>query len=202
MEKLTIQKPILVEGRYDKILLSSVLNATIIPLGGFCIFKQQEKAALLRRLAREHGLIVLTDPDSGGRVIRSHLRSILPKDRVTHLYIPAIKGKESRKAAPSKEGLLGVEGMNTDTIRALFAPFAVEHEASSDRPDATPPMTKADFFELGLSGRPDSTKLRDSLAVHLSLPPHLTASALLEAINLLSLQKEVVSFLEARKEPQ
>ena len=111
MEKLKIDRPIIVEGRYDKITLSAVLDAHVIPTNGFSIFNDQEKLALIRRLAAERGVIVLTDADGAGKLIRAHMSSALPKDRVIHLYTPAIEGKEKRKASPSKEGLLGVEGM-------------------------------------------------------------------------------------------
>lgn len=205
MNKLIIPIPILVEGKYDKILLSSVLDATVYTTDGFGIFKQSEKAALLRRIARERGLIILTDPDSGGGVIRSHLRSILPKEGVIHLYIPPVKGKEKRKERPSKQGILGVEGTDAARIRELFLPLAQKAEdgcdASSSRPE--PPcaqLTKADLYADGFSGGANAAARRAELCTLLSLPPDLSANALLEAINLLSLGDRYRTFVSDRKD--
>lgn len=124
-EKLKLTRAVLVEGRYDKIMLENLLDATILTTEGFGIFKNTEKKALLRRIAGTRGLIVLVDSDGGGRQIRSYLTGLLPKSGVTHLYIPPVTGKESRKAHRSRAGLLGVEGTDADTLRALFAPYAV-----------------------------------------------------------------------------
>ena len=123
MEKPCISRPIIVEGKYDKIKLDSLFSAYIIPTDGFALFKKAEKRTLLRRLAERSGVIVLTDADGGGRQIRSFLSELLPKDRVTHLYIPAVKGKEKRKEKAGKAGLLGVEGIEADTLRAILAPY-------------------------------------------------------------------------------
>lgn len=185
MDKLNISRPIIVEGKYDKITLSSIVNAQIIPTDGFSLFNQKEKAALLRRIADAHGVIVLTDSDGGGRQIRAHLSSILPPDRVTHLYIPAIRGKERRKTHAGKAGLLGVEGMETDTLRALLAPFADDAPA---RPSGG--VTKQDFYRDGLSGRDGAEDRRRALALALRLPPDMTANALLAAVNLLYTKEE------------
>ena len=114
MERLKISRPVIVEGKYDKITLSSVIDAHVIPTGGFSLFRAEEKKALLRRLAEAHGVIVLTDSDGGGKQIRAFLSGILPKEKVTHLYIPALSGKERRKEKPGKAGLLGVEGMSAE----------------------------------------------------------------------------------------
>lgn len=178
--KVKLDRVVLVEGKYDKIKLSSLLDATILTTDGFGIFKEAEKKTLLRRLAKERGLIVVTDSDGAGKVIRGHIASILPKEQVIHLYIPKIKGKESRKTEPSKEGTLGVEGMDADLLRTLFAPYAVD----ADRADA-PAVDKWRFYEDGFTGSPNSTVNRRRLAVSLELPDDLTANALLEAINLL-----------------
>ena len=188
---LKTDRVIVVEGKYDKIRLSSVIDAYIVVCDGFGIFKQAEKAALLRRLAKERGLIVLTDPDSGGGVIRSHLRSVLGKEGVIHLYVPAIEGKEKRKTQTSKEGLLGVEGIDNEKLRELFLPFSAEGEGRNAEP-----MTKVDFYDLGLSGGGDSAKKREELCRRLDLPPSLSANALLEAINLLSLKEKVLSCMK------
>ncbi len=179
--KLKLQRVVLVEGKYDKIKLSSLLDATILTTDGFGIFKEAEKKALLRRLAKERGLIVVTDSDGAGKVIRGHIASILPKEQVIHLYIPKIRGKEARKSEASKEGTLGVEGMDADLLRNLFAPYATDAETVTD----TETVSKFRFYEDGFTGGPDSTKLRAELARRLDLPDDLTANALLEAINLL-----------------
>lgn len=181
-EKLKIDRPVIVEGKYDKITLSAVLDAHIIPTGGFSIFNQKEKLALIRRLGEERGVIVLTDSDGAGKLIRAHLSSALPKEKIIHLYTPAIEGKESRKKTPSKEGLLGVEGMAADRLRALFAPFAVGGE---ERPARGRPVEKRDFYADGLSGGAGAAQKREALAAHFSLPRGMSANALLEAINLL-----------------
>ncbi len=182
MEKLQIDRPIIVEGKYDKITLSSVLEANIIPLGGFSIFHHKDKMALIRRLGERNGIIVLTDSDGAGQLLRSHLSSTLPRDQITHLYIPQIPGKEKRKSAPSKEGYLGVEGMEAARIREIFAPFATN--GSVQRPTGRL-VEKRDLYADGLSGGPGAAARREALAKQLDLPAHLSAGALLEAINLL-----------------
>ncbi len=192
MEKLIISRPILVEGKYDKITLSSVLSAHIISLDGFGIFHAHEKTALLRRLAEKCGLIVLTDPDGGGKQIRAYLSQILPPERLTHLYIPAIAGKERRKTKSGKAGLLGVEGMEPDTLRRLFAPFA-----DGAPPKDTGGITKQDFYSDGLSGKRDAKERREALARAFALPPNMTANALLSALNLLYTKEEYKAALAA-----
>lgn len=194
MDKLKIPIPIVVEGKYDKITLSSVLDAMIVTTGGFGIFSRDELLSLIRKLGNERGIIVLTDSDGAGGVIRSYISSALPKDKIINLYIPCISGKERRKKAPSKSGLLGVEGMSAETIRKIFAPFADENADLSKFERRGDPITKSDLYADGLSGRPDSAARRAALAESLDLPPTLTANALLEALNLLY-GKE--SYLEA-----
>ena len=185
MEKLHISRPIIVEGKYDKIKLSSLLSAHIIPTDGFSLFKKKEKAALLRRLAEKTGVIVLTDADGGGKQIRAYLSEILPKEKVIHLYIPAVSGKERRKTHAGKAGLLGVEGIESEILLSLFAPFA----------DGAPPrthggITKQDFYADGLSGHGGAREKREALARSLRLPPDMTANALLDACNLLYTKEE------------
>lgn len=178
-EKLKIPYPIVVEGRYDKTTLSSLVEGHIIPTDGFGIFKKAEKAALLRRLAERSPIIVLTDSDGAGQVIRNHLNGILPKDKIIHLYTPQIKGKEKRKENASKEGFLGVEGQNADLLRSLLSPFAAEKSCLRGG------ITKLDLFNLGLSGRDGSAEYRKALCEQLGLPKDLTAPALLDALNML-----------------
>ncbi len=192
--RLIIPQTVVVEGKYDKIRLESILDAHVVTCDGFGIFKQEEKAALLRRLASERGIIVLTDPDGGGKVIRGHLRSILPKENVIHLYIPAVAGKEKRKERASKDGLLGVEGIDSETLRQIFLPFAADEKAPPI--PSHPPLTKADLYAHGLSGKPQSALSRTALCRALSLPLNLSSNALLEAINLLNLQEKYFEFLK------
>ena len=181
---LTISRPIIVEGKYDKIKLSRVVNAHIVTTDGFGIFSQAQKNALIRRLAEENGVIVLTDSDGAGLVIRNHLRNILPPDKIIHLYTPRIKGKEKRKTAPSKEGFLGVEGMELEWLEKTLAPFA----DGGAKPRMK--LTKADLYALGLSGGPNSELRRRELSRLLQLPDNLSANALLEAICLLVTPEE------------
>ncbi len=193
MDKLKIDIPIAVEGKYDKIKVSQVAEAQIIVTDGFGVFASEEKAMLIRRIAEPRGIIVLTDSDGAGLVIRNFFNRVLPKDKVYHLYIPQIEGKERRKKAPSKEGMLGVEGMETQLIRGLLAPFAKDG-------DIVPPsreLTKADFYAFGLSGTDQSAKKRARLCRHLALPDNMSANALLSAINLLGEVGRVEEFLES-----
>ena len=180
MQKLKISKVIVVEGKYDKIKLSSIVEGTVVTLDGFGIFNNSEKQFLLRELAAARGLIVLTDSDPAGGFLRGKLRTMLPKDGVIHLYTPQIQGKERRKKEHSKAGLLGVEGMETDKLREILSTFA---------DDAAPPacgnITKTDFYTAGLSGGADSTAKREKLAAYVGLPSGMTANAMIEAMNLL-----------------
>lgn len=181
---LTISRPIIVEGKYDKIKLSRVVNAHIVTTDGFGIFSQAQKTSLIRRLAEENGVIVLTDSDGAGLVIRNYLRNILPPDKIIHLYTPRIKGKEKRKNTPSKEGFLGVEGMETEWLEKALAPFA----DGGIKPRMQ--LTKADLYALGLSGGLNSEIRRRELSHLLQLPDNLSANALLEAICLLVTPEE------------
>lgn len=181
-----IREAIVVEGRYDKNTLSQVVDTVILETAGFGVFKNQELVALLRRLAEERGLIVLTDSDGAGFLIRSRLKSALPQDRVKHAYIPDVYGKERRKRAPGKEGKLGVEGMTpavlVEVLRRAGATF-LEEEAGDRGPKGG--ITKADLYALGLSGEPDAARRRQELLKHLKLPEHMSANALLPVLNAL-----------------
>jgi ribonuclease M5 len=187
---LEISRPIIVEGKYDKLKLSRIVKANIITTDGFGIFSKEEKNLLIRRLAEARGVIVLTDSDGAGLVIRNHLRNLLPKEKVIHIYTPQIKGKEKRKDAPSKEGFLGVEGMELDWLTKALEPFA-----DGGVPDRMV-LTKADLYALGLSGREDSEKRRRALSAALKLPTNLSANALLEAIRMLITKEEFEKALE------
>ena len=199
MEKLIIPYPVVVEGKYDKIRLSNVIDAQIIVTDGFGIFKKEEKRLLLRRLASASPLIVLTDSDGGGKVIRSHLSGILPKDRIIPLYIPQIKGKEKRKEKASAAGTLGVEGMEDSLLRDLFLPYANSAGDPLTRA-AENPLSKVDFFEDGLTGGTNSAEKRDTLAVKVGLPTGMSANALLEALKLLITYEEYLSLVGRKTE--
>ena len=181
--KPRIRLPVVVEGRYDKIALHGVFDCTVIELGGFGIFKSEEKRALLRAVGRE-GLIVLTDSDGAGKLIRSHLSGLFPKDKLHHVYVPRIEGKERRKAQPSREGVLGVEGMSPEVLLRVLSPFTEEGESLADGDKTL--ITKQDFYLDGLSGGRDSSAKRDALAREFELPPGMTANALLSALNILT----------------
>lgn len=183
-ERIKINLPIIVEGKYDKCTLSSIFDATIISTNGFGVFNSKEKRALIRRLG-ERGIIILTDSDGGGKQIRSYLSGILPKDKIFHLYIPEIEGKERRKKSASKAGLLGVEGMTRDVLESVLSPF-ISHGACEENSvfPSSKMLTKLDFFNDGLSGGNDSSKKRAELAKALGFPSDMSANALIEAINL------------------
>ncbi len=197
-EKLLIPYPIVVEGKYDKVRLSNILDARIIVTDGFGVFRSEEKRLLLRRLAEASPLIVLTDSDGGGKIIRSHLSGMVPRDRLIQLYIPQIPGKERRKTRPSAAGTLGVEGMDDDLLYDLFLPYAAEHLGDTLTVAAENPLSKIDFFEDGLTGAPDSTRRRNELARRVGLPAGMSANALLEALRLLLTYEEYLA-LVARK---
>ena len=180
IEKLKLVSPVIVEGKYDKITLSSLVDTTIITTEGFSIFNNKEKQKLLRRLCAE-GAILITDSDGGGKQIRSFLSGILPKDKIYHLYIPQIEGKEKRKKQASAAGFLGVEGMNPDVILKLLSPFESGEILKKDEKM----ITKVDFFQDKLTGFPDSSKRRAALSKAVDLPVDMTPGRLLEAMNLL-----------------
>ena len=189
-----IKEVIVVEGRYDKNTVSQVADAAVITLGGFSVFNDREKLAFLRRLAEKQGLIILTDSDGAGFDLRNYLKGALPKEQVKQANIPDVKGKERRKRKAGKEGKLGVEGMPPavllEALRRAGATF--EDEAPAERREL---LTKADLFELGLSGGEGSAGKRQRLLKRLELPEHLTANGLLEALNLLFDRKELESLL-------
>lgn len=180
---IRLKQAVIVEGKYDKHRLSAVLDALILTTDGFGIFKDTEKQRLLRRLAAERGLVVLTDSDAAGFVIRNFLNGIVPANRVTHVYIPDVFGKERRKAAPSKEGKLGVEGMRTDVLLEAFRKAGLTADETAGRPQRA--VTKTDLYLDGLSGGPDSAEKRRRLLAALDLPAHMQANAMLGVLNTL-----------------
>jgi ribonuclease M5 len=178
-----IKEAILVEGRYDKNTLSQIVDAPILETSGFGIFKDKKQMAFLRTVAEKRGLIVFTDSDGAGFVIRNHIKSAIPGKFLKHAYTPDIIGKERRKAAPGKEGKLGVEGMSPEVIlEALRAAGATIEGENSKEPNR---ITKQDLMELGLSGGADASVKRLALLKKLSLPEHMSANAMLQALNLL-----------------
>ncbi len=192
MRKLNISYPIVVEGKYDRLRLLSVCDATVLTTDGFGIFKKNEKLALFRRLSQKTPVIVLTDSDGAGKLIRSHLSSAIPKDRLIQLYIPQIEGKEKRKSQPSAEGTLGVEGMERQLLFDLLAPF--ENQEQTER-KLENPLSKTDFYVDGLSGGADSAIRRDQLASELGLPKGMTANALLAALKILLSYEEYLGLM-------
>lgn len=188
MSKPRIEEIIVVEGRYDRNMLLQVVDATVVETGGFSVFNDREKLAFLRKLAQKRGLILLTDSDGAGFVIRNYLKGAIPKEQVKQAYIPDIPGKERRKRKAGKEGKLGVEGMTPEillqALRRGGATFAGEAA-----PSAAVPITKADLLDRGLIG-PGSTQKRQQLLKNLELPEHLTPNALLETLNLLMSREE------------
>lgn len=178
-----IREAIVVEGRYDKNTLSQIVDAPILETCGFGIFKDKKQMALLRTVAEKRGLIVFTDSDGAGFVIRNHIKSAIPGKYLKHAYIPDILGKERRKAQPGKEGKLGVEGMNREVILEALRRCGATIEGE-DAP-CTQAITKQDFVDLGLSGGPDASARRLALQEKLNLPEHMSANALLQALNLL-----------------
>jgi len=179
-----IREAIVVEGRYDKNTLSQIVDTAILETSGFGIFRDKAQLSLLRRVAQTRGLIVFTDSDGAGFVIRNHIKSAVPAQYLKHAYIPDIPGKERRKATPGKEGKLGVEGMRPDTIlESLRRAGATFLDGETAVPEKT--ITKQDLVELGLSGGADSSAKRKLLLQKLQLPEHMSANAMLQALNLL-----------------
>lgn len=192
---IRIREAIVVEGRYDKNTLSQLVDAPIFETSGFGVMNNRELLAFLREVARRRGLIILTDSDGAGFVIRNYLKGALPKEQVLHAYIPDIFGKERRKRQAGKEGKLGVEGMTPEILLAALRDAGAHIEGETAKA-AGEPITKLDLFELGLSGTADSSERRAALKRELSLPTHLSANGLLDALNVLFRREE---FLERYK---
>ena len=196
-----VREAIVVEGRYDKNTLSQVVDAVILETAGFGVFKDQERLALLRRLAQQRGIIVLTDSDGAGFVIRNFLKGAIPPEQVKHAYIPDIRGKERRKRAPGKEGKLGVEGMPPqlllEALERAGATFLDGDGPRSPRGELTP----AQLYVLGLTGRPDSAQRRQALLKRLDLPEHMSAKALLTVLNALYSSDEVIQLVQTLPGP-
>ena len=186
--KPRIKEVIVVEGRYDRNALAQVVDATVVETGGFSVFNNREKLAFLRRLAEKRGLILLTDPDGAGFVIRNYLKGAIPRQQVKQAYIPDVAGKERRKRRPGKEGKLGVEGMPPAVLLEALRRCGATWEGE-EAPAAPLRLTKADLLEKGLIG-PDSAARRQALCRKLSLPERMTPNALLQALNTLLTEEE------------
>ena len=176
---IRLDRPVIVEGKYDKIALENIVDALIITTDGFGIFKNREKCDLIRQLARKNGVIIMTDSDSAGAVIRSYLKKIISDCEIINVYVPELRGKERRKTKPSKSGLIGVEGMSPEIIEEALkrsGVFSVKKENGRK-------ITKTDMFVLGLSGREDSSLKRKDFLRFLGLPESLSSSAMLDVLN-------------------
>ena len=185
MDKQKLRQAIVVEGKYDQNTLRQIVDTAIFTTNGFTDMKDPALLRLLRQAAQTTGLIILTDSDGAGFLIRNTLKSALPETGVLHAYIPDLPGKEKRKAAPGKEGLLGVEGMTPEILLKALRDAGADFEDGSAPPAKAEPITKQDLFTLGLSGGPESAKKRAALLKALSLPAHMSANALLQALNVL-----------------
>ena len=184
---IKINEAIIVEGKYDKIKLSSFVDGLIITTDGFSIFKDKEKRELIKTLAEKRGILILTDSDGAGFVIRNHIKGFVPSDKIKNAYIPEILGKEKRKAKPSKEGTLGVEGISKDELIKALEKCGVLGEEKEKKEE----ITKLDLYEAGLYGRDDSAQKRDELKKKLALPGKLSANAFLDVINFLMTKEEL-----------
>jgi ribonuclease M5 len=192
-QKLKLDRAVVVEGKYDKIKLSAIVDGVILVTNGFGIYRDKELCKLIRFYAEKSGLVIITDSDRAGRQIRSHIKSIVPKEfheNIANIHIPQIHGKEKRKSQPSKEGTLGVEGISADILRSLLEKYKLSAESVS-RADEHERITKNDMYMLGLSGRPDSSLTRRRLAEKMGFPDGLSASALLDLLNTVSTKQEI-----------
>ena len=197
MDKLKLRQAIVVEGKYDQNTLRQIVDTAIFTTNGFADMKDPALLRLLQQAAQTTGLVILTDSDGAGFLIRNTLKSALPETGVLHAYIPDLPGKEKRKAAPGKEGLLGVEGMTPEILLKALRNAGAEFADGSTPPPARELITKQDLFALGLSGGPESAKKRAALLKALSLPAHMSANALLQALNVLFSREEF--FMQARR---
>lgn len=197
MDKQKLRQAIVVEGKYDQNTLRQIVDAPIFTTNGFADMKDPALLRLLQQAAQTTGLVILTDSDGAGFLIRNTLKSALPETGVLHAYIPDLPGKEKRKTAPGKEGLLGVEGMTPEILLKALRDAGAEFADGSTPPPAREPITKQDLFALGLSGGPESAKKRAALLKALSLPAHMSANALLQALNVLFSREEF--FTQARR---
>ena len=221
MNRIKLKETVIVEGRYDRIRLSELIESPMIETGGFRVFKDKEKQELIRAVAKRRGILVMTDVDSAGFVIRNFLRGIVPQDQILHAYIPTIKGKEKRKQEASKEGILGVEGISRDALiesirnsgahilnghceeqnatwqsQPIFEPpFPKGGGAERRRVDTSSEITKSDFFDYGLTGCANAAVHREEVLSSLGLPTYLTTNAMISALNCLFTKDEFEQYL-------
>lgn len=179
---IKLKMPLIVEGKYDKITLENVVDTLIIPTNGFSIFKDRQKCQLIKTFAHRDGIIVLTDSDSAGNMIRAHIKNIAKDGKIINVYVPQLKGKEKRKSAPSKEGFLGVEGISKELLEQAFLKSGVLFDSNVQKGKK---ITKTDMFLNGLSGGTDSANKRKELLKYLNLPNNLSANAMLDILNTL-----------------
>lgn len=196
---IRVREAIVVEGRYDRNVLRQIVDAPVLETSGFGVMNDKAKLSLLRQAAERRGLIILTDSDRAGFVIRNYLKGALSKGRVLQAYIPDVYGKEKRKAAPGKEGKLGVEGMRPEVILAALRTAGATFEGESENEAPGEVLTKQDFYDLGLSGGKDSAALRAKLQKALKLPERLGPNALLDALNLLFTREEFLEYYHRRQ---
>ena len=190
---IKLRQPVIVEGKYDKITLQNVVDALIISTDGFGIFKNKEKRDMIRQLAEKNGIIIMTDSDSAGNMIRAHIKNIVGESKIINVYVPVLKGKEKRKNAPSKEGILGVEGMSRDIIIDALQKSGVVGE---EKVLSGKKITKTDLFCMGLSGGENSSQKRKELLKKLSLPQSLSPNAMLDILNTLYTYEEFCEVAE------
>ncbi|WP_296967190.1 toprim domain-containing protein [uncultured Eubacterium sp.] len=188
-DKIKLSEAVIVEGKYDKIKLSNILDAFIIETNGFGVFKDKTKLSFIKKLAKERGIIILTDSDHAGFMIRNYISSGVPKEQIKNVYIPDIFGKEKRKNAPSKEGKLGVEGMTKEVIVEALSKAGI----TSSKSVCSDPVTTVDFYDLGLTGGTGSKAKRKALCKTLDLPEFLSTSSLISCINNFMTKEEFYS---------
>ncbi len=190
---IKLEQPVIVEGKYDKITLCNVIDALIITTDGFGIFKNREKREMIKRLAKENGIIIMTDSDSAGNLIRAHIKNIVGDCEITNIYIPVIEGKEKRKAKASKEGSLGVEGMTAAVIEDAIKKSGITEKS---RIKGSRKITKTDLYKAGLSGVTNAAEKRKNLLKKLSLPENLSPNAMLDLLNSLLTLEEFIKLTQ------
>jgi ribonuclease M5 len=193
-----LESAVIVEGKYDKIKLSNFLDAEIIVTDGFRIFKNTEKKALIRRIAEKKGVIIMTDSDSAGFMIRGHLTSFIPNDKIINVFVPQIDGKEKRKTSHSAQGYLGVEGLSEEVLTEALRRAGIDTDKKIK--EVNEKITPSDLYFLGLSGKDDSKQKRETLQRHLNLPIGMSTSQLLTALNSLYTRDEFFALLNERQE--
>ena len=196
---IKIKEVIIVEGKYDKIKLSSIIDGTIIETHGFGIFKDKKQLKLIRSLAETNGLLIITDSDAAGFVIRNYLKGSVPKDKIKHAYIPDIYGKEKRKTKASKEGKIGVEGVPKEVILEAIRKAGISFQDVDNDIESKRKITKMDLFATGLSGRNDSAQNRKALIKHLGLPEHITTNSLIDVLNCMMDYEEYIEIINKLK---